>query len=374
MSVTGLLLCGGSGSRMGFDKLLAPLGGSNALERSARLLLQGGCERLVAVTAPAAYPCALALSRELPLSLCLGGESRFASAVNGLALCPDGKEDVLVIHDGARCFTPPAVVKRCIDSALSCGSGVAALPISDTVMEKRGDSYAPVDRSGLLRIQTPQAFLAPLIKKAYALSSPLEATDDSTLYLRRIGVPVYVEGDELSRKLTTPADWAWARSLCLVPRTGLGFDTHVLAPGRRLVIGGVEIPFEKGLLAHSDGDVLLHALMDALLGAAALGDIGRHFPDKDPAYLNISSRVLLRQVGRLLEENGFSVAHIDATVIAEAPKLNPYFPQARQNIGADLNIPADRISLKATTTENMNDEGRGLCISAQAVASLQERQ
>ena len=153
-------------------------------------------------------------------------------------------------------------------------------------------------------------------------------------------------------------------------RIGQGYDVHRLVEGRRLILGGIEIPYEKGLLGHSDADVLTHALMDALLGAAALGDIGQHFPDKDPQYENISSRVLLREVAARLKDRGFTVAHVDVTVIAQRPKLAPHFPQARRNIAEDLAIPLDRVSLKATTTEGMNDEGKGLCISAQAIANI----
>ena len=180
----------------------------------------------------------------------------------------------------------------------------------------------------------------------------------------------FTPGSELGRKLTAQADWEWAQGMFAQPRTGTGFDTHVLAEGRRLILGGVEIPFENGLVAHSDGDVLLHALMDALLGAASMGDIGHLFPDKDPTYKDISSRVLLREVAARLRERGFTVTHVDVTVIAQRPKLAPWFPQARCNIAEDLDLREDQVSLKATTTEGMNDEGKGLCISAQAIATI----
>ena len=153
-------------------------------------------------------------------------------------------------------------------------------------------------------------------------------------------------------------------------RVGHGYDVHRLVEGRKLILGGVEIPWEKGLLGHSDADVLTHALMDALLGAAALGDIGHLFPDKDPAYEGADSVELLRQVMRVLDGHGWKLGNADVTVIAQRPKLAPFFPQARQNIAEDLGIPLDAVSLKATTTEGMNDEGRGLCISAQAIANL----
>jgi 2-C-methyl-D-erythritol 2,4-cyclodiphosphate synthase len=153
-------------------------------------------------------------------------------------------------------------------------------------------------------------------------------------------------------------------------RIGQGFDVHALAAGRRLVIGGVEIPFEKGLLGHSDADVLLHAICDALLGAAALGDIGRHFPDTDPRYKGIDSRQLLRHVAKLVREGGFSVANVDATIVAEAPKMAPHISTMVANIAADLGIDAERVNVKATTTEALGFTGRGEGIAAQAVCLL----
>ena len=232
------------------------------------------------------------------------------------------------------------------------------------------DAQRPLDRSSLVRTQTPQAFRFKEILSAYEQAGDQVATDDAALYARYVGPVTFTPGSELGRKLTAQADWEWAQGMFAQPRTGTGFDTHVLAEGRRLILGGVEIPFEKGLVAHSDGDVLLHALMDALLGAACMGDIGHLFPDKDPKYKDISSRVLLREVAARLRERGFAVTHVDVTVIAQRPKLAPFFPQARQNIAQDLDIQLDQVSLKATTTEGMNDEGRGLCISAQAIATI----
>ena len=368
MSVIGILLSGGSSERMGFNKLIAPLGGSTALERSATLLWESGCDRLVVAVTPDTRPAAEALDLPLPMTFCEGGSTRGGSVRNALRAANGQPGDIAVIHDAARCFQTRAAVRAAIESARENGSGVASLAMADSVFER--DGQRPLDRSGLVRTQTPQAFRFEQILAAYEEAGDRGATDDAALYARFVGPVTFTPGSELGRKLTTPEDWAWARSMVSIPRTGTGFDTHVLAQGRKLILGGVDIPFEKGLLAHSDGDVLLHALMDALLGAAGLGDIGHLFPDKDPRYENISSRVLLREVAARLRAGGFTVAHVDATVIAQRPKLAPHFPQARRNIAEDLDIPLDRVSLKATTTEGMNDEGRGLCISAQAVATI----
>lgn len=368
MSCLGILLCGGSSQRMGFNKLTAPLGGRTALERSAALLCESGCDRLVIAVTEDTRPAAEALALPVPVTLCDGGSTRGGSVLNALRAAHGQPGDIAVIHDAARCFQTLDAVRAAIASAEVNGSGVASLPMTDSVFET--DTRRPLDRSKLVRTQTPQVFRFRQILAAYEQAGDRAATDDAALYAEFIGPVTFTPGSELGRKLTAREDWDWAKALCAQPRTGTGFDTHVLAEGRRLVLGGVEIPFEKGLIAHSDGDVLLHALMDALLGAASLGDIGHLFPDKDPQYENISSRILLREVARRLREKGFTVTHTDVTVICQRPKLAPYFPQAIRNIARDLDIPEERVSLKATTTEGMNDEGRGLCISAQATANI----
>lgn len=368
MSVIGVLLCGGSSQRMGFNKLTTPLGEFTALERSASLLAHSGCDRLVIAVTADTRPAAEALRLPVPVTLCDGGSTRGQSVLNALRAAQGQPGDIAVIHDAARCFQSPDAVRAAIDSAKANGSGVASLPMTDSVFET--DTQKPLDRSRLVRTQTPQAFRYEEILAAYEQAGDQNATDDAALYARFIGPVTFTPGCSTGYKLTTVEDWNFAGASCIRPRTGTGFDTHVLGEGRKLILGGVDIPFEKGLIAHSDGDVLLHALMDALLGAASLGDIGHLFPDKDPQYENISSRILLREVARRLREQRFTVAHVDVTVIAQRPKLAPYFPQAIQNIAEDLGIQPDQVSLKATTTEGMNDEGRGLCISAQAIANL----
>ena len=368
MSVIGILLCGGSSQRMGFNKLTTPLGGSTALARSAALLSHSGCDRLVIAVTADTRPAAEALKAPVPVTLCDGGSTRGQSVLNALRAAQGQPGDIAVIHDAARCFQTAEAVRAAIAGARETGSGVASLPMTDSVFDT--STQTPLDRSKLVRTHTPQAFRFEEILSAYERAGDQTATDDAALYARFIGPVTFTPGSSTGYKLTTPEDWAFAQASLHSPRTGMGFDTHVLGAGRKLILGGVEIPFEKGLVAHSDGDVLLHALMDALLGAASLGDIGHLFPDKDPQYENISSRVLLREVACRLREQRLTVAHVDVTVIAERPKLAPYFPQAIRNIAEDLGIGEDQVSLKATTTEGMNDEGRGLCISAQAVANL----
>lgn len=365
--IGGILLCAGSATRMGFDKLLTPIGGRNAVERSIALLTLGGCETLVLVGNEANEAALRAIECPVPHTVVRGGKERSDSVRNGLAALQNA--EIVVIHDAARCFTPSDCVAASIESAKAFGSGVLALPVADTVVRSDGNGYETLDRTNVFRTQTPQTFRCAEIAAAYA--SGQTATDDAALYAAHVGTPHLVPGSELARKLTTAADWAWAKSLCQTyPKIGTGFDTHRLVENRRLILGGVEIPYEKGLLGHSDADVLLHAIIDAILGAAALGDIGKLFPDNDDAYRDIDSRILLRRTVDLVQKRDMIVASVDATIVCQRPKLRPYIDAMRKNVAADLCIPLDRVSIKATTTEGMNDEGRGLCISAQALAVL----
>ena len=369
MSAAGILLCAGSSNRMGFDKLNTPLFGKTAIERSMDALTAGGCDSLVFVVGEASAKTVASLAVPVPFTVVRGGEQRTDSVRNGLAAA---EGDVAVIHDAARCFVAPAIVRACIDAAAAYGSGVAAMPMTDTVMQLLDGAVETLDRNTLFRMQTPQAFRMNEIRAAYATGA--SATDDATLYARRFGTPHLVLGSDENRKLTTAQDWAWAlQRLMPPPAYGIGFDTHRLVEGRRLFLGGTEIPFEKGLLGHSDADVLLHAIMDAILGALKLGDIGKLFPDTDPQYAGISSRVLLRKVNELVQKRDMVVSHIDATVICQRPKLAPYRETIERTIAEDLGIDPGAVSVKATTTEGMNDEGKGLCISAQAIASVRRK-
>ena len=369
MSACGILLCGGSASRMGFDKLNTPLCGKTAIERSMDALLAGGCDSLVFVVSEASEKTVASLNVPAAFTVVPGGKERTDSVRNGLRAA---EGEIAVIHDAARCFVSPATVRESIEAAERYGSGVAALPVTDTVIRLGDGEIETLDRNTIFRMQTPQTFRLKEIRTAYETGA--SATDDATLYARMFGVPHLILGSEDNRKLTTAQDWAWALSRLQPPPVyGTGYDTHRLVEGRKLFLGGVEIPFEKGLLGHSDADVLLHAIMDAILGAMKLGDIGKLFPDTDPQYAGISSRVLLRKVNEMVQKRDMVVSHIDATVICQRPKLAPYREEIERTIAADLAVFEDAVSVKATTTEGMNDEGRGLCISAQAIASVRHK-
>lgn len=373
MSIWAILLSGGNGARMGVsgNKTLLPLAGECALCRALRTLRRH-CDGVALVMRPQdedAVRAALAQSGLSAEIFAYGGSDRQASVYNGLMTLP-ADCDIVLVHDGARPLVDDATVQNVIDSVQKYGSGVASTPVTDTLkqVDAQGVALSTPDRAALRAVQTPQGFSYDLLLRAHREISA-RCTDDAAL-VSCLGVPVHLcAGSPRNIKLTTQEDLAMAQYLLSgLPRVGHGYDAHRLVAERALILGGVEIPYEKGLLGHSDADVLLHALMDALLGAAALGDIGRHFPDRDPQYKGISSLLLLRETARILKGAGFSVQNIDATIVAQQPKLAPYIPQMRQNIADALKIGLPQVSVKATTTEGMGFEGEGLGISAHAVA------
>jgi len=363
-----VLLCAGGSVRMGFDKLLTPIAGKTAIERSMDALILGGAEEIVFAVSQSTRAFVEQLACPVPSRIVEGGAIRAESVKNALGAIE--RADVVAIHDAARCMVSPETVRESFDSAAQYGSGVVAAKVTDTIMQLEGERVLPLERSKLIRMQTPQTFRFDRIKAAYATGDLGAVTDDCALYIAAGYEPrfVYTKGETANEKLTSGADWQLA--LAKFARFGTGYDTHRFVAGRELILGGVAIPFEKGLLGHSDADVLTHAVMDALLGAAGLGDIGQLFPDTDAAYAGADSIALLGEVVRRIEQIGLRVAHVDATVIAQQPKIMPHAQAMRARLGEALHISPESVSIKATTTEGMNDEGRGLCISASAIASL----
>ena len=385
-----VIVAAGRGSRMGLgrNKVLAPLAGVPVIVRTVRAfeetgLFDGG---IVVVTGEDDLPEMRALFARFGVgaALTLGGADRQESVYRGLqAVNPAA--DVIAIHDGARPLVTRAVIERTIKSAQRFGSGVAAVMLKDTV--KRVDAEGVVvdtpRRDALRAVQTPQTFDARLIREAHArfAQGTERATDDAMLAEwagRRVRL---TEGDVENIKLTTPEDMLLAGQVILrregrtkeetnMLRIGHGYDVHRLVEGRKLILCGVEVPYTLGLLGHSDADVALHALMDALLGAAALGDIGRHFPDTDPAYAGADSGRLLDHVVLLLEQKGYAVGNVDVTIICQRPKLKDYIEQMRENVAAHLKVDSDCVNIKATTTEKLGFEGEGLGISSHAVACI----
>jgi 2-C-methyl-D-erythritol 4-phosphate cytidylyltransferase/2-C-methyl-D-erythritol 2,4-cyclodiphosphate synthase len=307
-----------------------------------------------------------------------GGATRQESVWAGLCEVSAGMDCVL-IHDAARPLVSPRLIESCGAAAASHGAAIAALPVSDSLKRSVGDVIAAsVDRSGLWTAQTPQAFRLSVITEAYtrARRDGVVATDDAAL-VEATGRPVrLVMGSPRNIKITYPADLALAESLVRAElgavgmRCGIGYDVHRLVAGRRLMLGGVEFPGARGLAGHSDADVLAHAICDALLGAAGLGDIGRHFPDTDPRYAGADSIELLRRVREMTAAAGFGVVNVDAVVIAEEPRIAGDVARMQQRIGEALGIPPDRVSVKGKTAEGLGSIGAGEGIASHAICTI----
>ena len=319
-----------------------------------------------------------------------GGSNRQESVQRGVRHA-NSDADVIMVHDAVRPVCDRDTMRRVLDAAWETGAAVPGLPATETIqrVSRKGRVLATPPRSELFAIQTPQAFHAGILRSALdrAGAAGFVGTDESSV-VRWAGHRVtVVPGSPDNIKITRPMDLEIAERLISGNsrkedgadmgesrlRVGQGIDFHRLVEGRPLILGGVEIPFALGLEGHSDADVLAHAICDALLGAAAMGDIGQHFPDTDPAHRNRSSLEFLRAVRTTIEAAGWMIQNVDATLLAQRPKLMPHAPEMIKNIALALGISVSAVSVKATTTEGMNAEGRGEGISAQAIALLQKR-
>lgn len=308
--------------------------------------------------------------QKLVRAVVCGGETRRASVYNGLAAVPDDCE-IVSVHDAARPFVSPAVIRATIDDAREFGSGVISTPVVDTIKQidpETGRVSTP-DRASLRAVQTPQSFDFHKLRNAHerARKENYAVTDDAMLFERETGSVHLSSAPDAEKnvKLTNPEDFARLDDLPSL-RIGTGFDAHRLKEGRKLILCGVEVPHDRGLDGHSDADVAVHALMDAILGAMCEGDIGHLFPDTDPKYRGISSMLLLENVIALAREKGYAAVNADITIVAQRPKLAPFIPQMRRNLAAAMGVPTDCAGVKATTTEHMGYEGGEIGISAQA--------
>ena len=385
-----IIVAGGRGVRVGgtVPKQFRRVGGRTILEHAllpfARSALVGELVVVLPPDAPAAAPDALR-AIDPAVRFAAGGARRQDSVAAGLARV-SSSADIVVVHDGARPFCSPALIARTIEAAAECGAAVPVVEASDTVKDVREEGDALFVRATLPRervrlAQTPQAFRREVLAAAVALGrAGVDATDEAAL-AERSGHPVRaVAGERRNVKVTTPDDLVWAGAVAsaapegaATPRVGFGYDTHRLVEGRPLVLGGVRIPHARGLAGHSDADAVCHAVTDALLGAAAAGDIGRHFPDTDPRWRGAASVDLLASVVALVRGRGFSVGNVDVVVIAERPKLAPHVPGMRERLAAVLDVDPDRISVKAKTAEGLDAVGRGEGVAVHAVALLMDR-
>lgn len=367
-----LIVAAGKGERVGGDipKQFLPLAGLSLVEHSRRALAaHPGIDRVVTMVA-AGNEAFVEGERAI------GGVTRRESVLNGLEAI--GAAQRVLIHDAARPIVPAPVVDRLLTALESAKGAVPVLPVADTIAGKgagKGDSLGDtVDRSALVRVQTPQAFdYAAILAAHRAWPAGEEATDDAQI-LRRAGHDVaMVEGDPLLDKITYPGDIALAEARLganMRVRTATGYDVHRLVAGEQLWLGGVLIPHDKGLSGHSDADVALHAITDAVLGTIAAGDIGQHFPPSDPRWKGAESGQFLEHAASLVAAKGGMIDFVDLTIICEAPKIGPYREAIRDRVSALLRVSREQISVKATTTERLGFTGRGEGIAAQAVVTI----
>jgi 2-C-methyl-D-erythritol 4-phosphate cytidylyltransferase/2-C-methyl-D-erythritol 2,4-cyclodiphosphate synthase len=372
-----LLVAAGSGSRAGGDlpKQYRLVGGRSVLFHAVDHLRRAGIEdvRVVIGAGQEALYGEATQGLALPSPI-VGGAERQDSVRSGLeAIASEGGAANILIHDAARPFVPGAVVRRLIEALETAEAAVPVLGVVDTLARADAALGETVPRDGLVRVQTPQAFRFDAILAAHRAWSGPPATDDAQI-ARAAGLEVAtVAGDTMLQKLTFEEDFERAGQRLATrttTRTGLGFDVHAFAAAEELWLGGVVVPHDRGLKGHSDADVLLHALTDAILGAIGAGDIGDHFPPSDPEWRGAPSSLFLEHARSLVEAAGGRIEHVDATIVCEAPRIGPHRLAMRERVAALLRLPLERVSIKATTAERLGFTGRGEGIAAQAIATI----
>jgi 2-C-methyl-D-erythritol 4-phosphate cytidylyltransferase/2-C-methyl-D-erythritol 2,4-cyclodiphosphate synthase len=385
MHVAAIVAAGGQGLRLGAGrpKQFLDLGGRPMLELSVQALARSPRIHEIVVALPEEHlgeAQAWTTRFAKPMSVVAGGPRRQDSVANAFRRTSPAA-DLILVHDAARPFVTEDVIARTVDAAAAYGAAIAAVAVGDTVKQ----AGAPdADGSRVIRLtlardeiflaQTPQAFRRELFVRALETAGGADVTDEAML-AERAGIAVrVVPGDPANIKVTTAADLERARARLegrRLMRIGTGYDLHRLVPGRKLVLGGVTIPFERGLEGHSDADIVCHAVTDAVLGAAAAGDIGRLFPDSDPKWKDADSLALLRGAMGRVRAAGFSVANVDVTVIAERPKLLPYLDAMRAHLASALGVSVDAVSVKGKTNEGVDSLGRGEAMACHAGVLLQ---
>ena len=373
MTTTALIVAAGKGERVGgLPKQYRLLGGKPVLRRAVEALASHPAIAKVRVVIGAGQQeLAQAALAGLDVgSLVEGGAERADSVRAGLAQI-DG--DAVLVHDAARPFCPPQVIDRLLAPLEFFDGAAPVLAVGDTLARASDKLEEAVDRRGIVRVQTPQAFRLDALRAAYDRWAGETPTDETTV-AGAAGLSVAaVEGDASLEKITTSADFhraeAWLAAR-LTPRTGIGFDVHAFAGDGPIMMGGVTIPHSRGLAGHSDADVVLHAITDALLGAAGLGDIGEHFPPSDSQWKGASSDLFLAHAAGLIRERGGLIDHVDCTIICEEPKVGPHRLEMKRSVAAILGLDEGQVSIKATTTEGLGFTGRREGIAAQAVANI----
>jgi 2-C-methyl-D-erythritol 4-phosphate cytidylyltransferase/2-C-methyl-D-erythritol 2,4-cyclodiphosphate synthase len=375
MTIAAIIVAAGKGERAGtsLPKQFVTIGGKALLAHAVTALARHPrIERTVVVVAEGQTELAAQALGDIQVdAIVIGGAERQQSAAAGLAAIGDAR--IVLIHDAARPFLPSSVIDRLIAALDTADGAIPGLSVVDTLAKAAEELGDVVDRNGLIRVQTPQAFRTDAIRDAHNRWTGTAATDDAQM-ARAAGYKIaVVEGHAMLDKITQPADFAEAErkwTQRLISRTGLGYDVHRLSEGEDLWLCGVKIDHEKGLAGHSDADVALHALTDALLGALGDGDIGAHFPPSDPQWRGAASHRFVEHAATLIRQAGGVIDHVDVTIICEAPKIGPHRDAMRMAIAGMLAVPIKKVSVKATTTERLGFTGRGEGIAAQAAATI----
>ncbi len=374
MSITALIMAAGHGERLGggLPKQYRAIGGKAVLRHAAETMLRHPrIDRVQVVIGDGQQELARSSLGSLDVgNLVIGGERRDESVCNGLAAVSG---PTVLVHDAARPFCPPDVVDRLLDALADHDGAVPVLPIADTLARADARLGEPIDRAGAVRVQTPQAFSTDALVEAYRGWSGAPPTDEASVARAASLRVAAVEGDAMLDKLTTAADWNRAEMLLaarMISRTGIGFDVHAFGGDGPVMLGGLAIPHARGLAGHSDADVVLHAITDALLGAAGLGDIGEHFPPSERQWQGAASDIFLAQAAKLVRDRGGIVDHVDCMVICEEPRVGPHRLAIRARVAAILELGEEQVSVKATTTDRLGFTGRREGIAAQAAATI----
>lgn len=368
-----VIVAGGSGSRMGRPKQMLPLGAKPVLVRTVEAFLQTPeIKEIVVVTPPENRA---ELQKRFPgIVFANPGKTRLLSVKNGF-LKTSAASQLVAVHDGARPLVEPAHISACLQAARQYGAAVLAVPVKDTVKVCEGGFVQnTLDRAVLWAAQTPQCYRRPVLAEALEKFGQEEGATDESQLVEKLGIKVrVVPSSYKNNKITTPEDLIFAEALLensVIYRTGFGFDLHRLEPGRKLFIGGAEIPHTKGFLGHSDGDLVLHALCDAVLGALCAGEIGILFPPTDESIKGISSVKIVKKVLEIVRSHHAQIEHIDATIITQEPKIKPHYETVRKSLAEVFEMPLENVSFKSKSHEHVGEIGRGEAAMCHAVATL----
>lgn len=374
MKISAIICAAGKGVRAGFDgnKLLAPLQGAPALWHTLKKFNIKEIDEVIVTSSECDFKEISALALPFNYKVVIGGDTRTQSVKRALEKVTG---DIVLIHDGARPFVSQKLIRDCIDCVRANRSGICAVKATDTAVYMDGGQHR-LDRNNLYLVQTPQGFYTGDIKRAYSQAGEKEYTDDSAVYAEFIAPPTFIDGEAENKKLTYKSDFDTPHTPHIPSyqsgKVGFGVDTHAFGEGNFVTLGGEKIGCDKGLIAHSDGDVLVHAIMDALLSAAGLRDIGYYFPDTDERFKGANSLEMLKEVVKIIKKAGYVPFNISASIQAEKPRLKNHIENIKNNLACVLEIQADNIAVAAGTSEGLGFVGEGLGITAYCISTLKE--